>query len=569
MQQKNNNKNPNRTERIQTVANSSTSTSSKGSSKPKKRIWPWVVLVIAVILVGAGAFVYIRTSSFITATTGGRNAESLLATPTPRLNTPTPIATTTIPPTTAPAQTTLATVTAAPTATPQPPTPTATPVPNYAPIVQAIRAGQTFNLLVLGYGGTGHDGAYLTDTILLLHYDPTQHAVVMTNIPRDLYVFVPYGGPKVGYYGKINSAFSYVMNASSPEAAGLSDRYNFTDDTSKVDAAANLAKDVVEQVTGQRIDYWATFTFDGFRKLIDAIGGVDVTVDTAFDDYEYPANDDADVDASVMHIHFDAGPQHMNGERAIEFARSRKSLQDGSDFARSKRQMKLVQAVEKKMSDPSIFLKVFDIMDALQGSVRTSFTFDELHALFDYYRSTEGKAASSDLKFVSQILDDQNLLYDSSTSSGDFILLPNAGNYDYEDIHNWVQAGYTSPSIRAENANVAVMNGTGTSQYNAALDSMLQGAGFWGYNIKWANTITQTTITDYTKGQDKNTLTALLNLFPGSVVKQGTDRASGATGPDIVLTVGQDFVDTMNGTQKLDSLQLTQTTPSATGTDSP
>lgn len=547
MQPDKNNRTPNRTERV-------------NNSKPKRRTWLWVSLVLAVVVVGAGVFVFIRTTSFITATTGGRNETSLLPTSTVRKATATPVATSaTIAPTLAPTQAAVATVTPAPTATPQP-TATATPVPNLAPIIQAIKAGQTFNLLVMGYGGVGHDGAYLTDTMLLIHYDPTQHTVVMTNIPRDLYVFVPYGGPQTGYYGKINSAFSYVMNASSPSAAGLSDRYSFTDDTSKVDAAANLAKDVVEQVTGQRVDYWTTFTFDGFRKLIDAIGGVDVTVDKTFDDYEYPANDNSNVDASVMHIHFDAGPQHLNGERAIEFARSRKSLQDGSDFARSKRQMKIVQAVEKKMSDPSMFLKVFDIMNALQGTVRTSFTFDELHALFDYYRSTDGKAATSNLKFVSQILDDQNLLYDSTTSTGDFILLPQAGNYNYQDIHDWVQGGYTSPDVRSENANLEILNGTGTSKYTSNLSSTLEGAGFWGFNTRWSPTVTQTVITDYTKGQDKNSLTALLNLFPGSVLKQGTGTSS--SGLDIVVTIGQDYVDSISGTgsQKLDSLKSNNST---------
>jgi len=505
-----------------------------------------VCLVISIALLGGATFLFFRTSSFITATTGGRNVgSSLTAIPskTPSrslipISNPTSLPTVTA---VAAAPTNQATtVLAQPTPNVGLSTPIVTPIPtvaaNLPAIVKKIQTGDPFNLMVLGYGGVGHDGAFLTDTILIIHYDAAKKAVVMTNIPRDLFVFVPYGGQHNGFWGKINSAFAYVMESSSPTDAGLSSRYSYGFNYTKLDAAANLTKDVVEQVTGVSIDYWATFNFNGFRKLVEAIGGVDITVDTAFDDYEYPANDNADVDASVMHIHFNTGPQHLNGERAIEFARSRKSAQDGTDFGRSKRQMKLIQALKDKMSQPSVLLKAFDIMDALQDNVRTSFTFDELHGLFDFYRSPQGKDASANLLFVSQILS-TNLLYDQPTNG--YILLPNAGQGNYQEIQQWIEQGYENPQVRSENASLQVHNASGITKYNTTLPSLLDNAGFQDVGLDWSPTQTQTVITDYSLGKNKYSLQALQNLFPNATIK--TALKSNQSGPDLAITIGQNY----------------------------
>jgi LCP family protein required for cell wall assembly len=486
----------------------------------------------------------------VAATTGGRNLASLLtATPQPLPKTVAPTPTVAL---TSSALQNLPTVTLAiPTINQGGQSPVAlnntTPVTtidaSLPPIIQKIQLGEAFNILMLGYGGSGHDGAFLTDTILLIHYDPSKKAVTMTNIPRDLWVYIPYGGTKLGFWGKINAAFSYVMESVSPTEAGLASRYSYSGDADKLDAAANLAKDVVEQVTGVPIDYWVTFNFNGFRKLVDAIGGVDVTVDTAFDDYEYPANDDSDIDASTMHIHFNAGLQHMNGERAIEFARSRKSIQDGSDFARSKRQMKLIQAIKEKMSQPSIFLKAFDIMDALQSNMRTSFSFDELHALFDYYRSPEGKNATTDILFVSQILG-PNFLTDANSSNDNYYLSPIAGQGNYQDIQQWIETGFENPEVRAENVHIQIHNGTGLNKTVLNINPTLISLGFQEISLDYAASQIQTVITDYSNGKAKYSLQALENLFPDALVKHGIK--TGQTGPDLTLTLGQNYAATLN-----------------------
>lgn len=508
-----------------------------GVAKKSKRpnLWVWTGVGLLIILSGIALFVYLRTSSFVNATMGAYSAPSLLTkTVAPG---PTTVPTATPAPTTASVVVVAGTPTGvAPTATPLP---SPTPTPDNSPeIVQRIKRGERVTALILGYGGGGHDGGYLTDTIMVVSFDPARKAVTMVNIPRDLYAFVPYGGPKIGYWGKINSAFSYVMEVANPSQ--LSPRYRYTDDQSRMDAAANLTKDIVEEVTGIPIDYWAVWSFDGFRRLINAIGGVDVTIDTAFDDYEYPANDDASIDASVMHIHFDAGPAHLDGERAIEFARSRHSLQDGSDFNRSKRQMKIVQAVKEKMARPDILFKGLDIMEALQGRMRTSLSFNEARGLADYFRSSEGSAKLNNLLFVPQILS-SNFLYDSSSASAGYILIPQAGQGNYKDIQDWLEGAIAAPEIRYENLTVQVQNGTGLgSKFSLTATADLKAQGFNVLQPLWANTVTTTQILDYSNGKAVRSLKALNQLFPDATVKSELKKPY-PEGPDLVVVLGQDY----------------------------
>jgi hypothetical protein len=233
----------------------------------------------------------------------------------------------------------------------------------------------------------------------------------------------------------------------------------------------------------------------------------------------------------------------MNGERAIEFARSRKSIQDGSDFARSKRQMKLIQAIKEKMSQPSIFLKAFDIMDALQSNMRTSFSFDELHALFDYYRSPEGKNATTDILFVSQILG-TNFLTDANSTNDNYFLSPLAGQGNYQDIQQWIETGFENPEVRAENAHIQIHNGTGLNKTALNINPTLISLGFQDMTLDYAASLTQTVITDYSNGKAKYSLQALENLFPDALIKHGVKTSQ--TGPDLALTLGQNYAATLN-----------------------
>ena len=266
------------------------------------------------------------------------------------------------------------------------------------------------NILVMGYGGSGHSGAYLTDSMMVMSLLPSSHHTTLISVPRDLWVQVPEGS---GNYGKINSVYEYAA------------KYNNTDPVAGGDAAAQK----VSLVTGLTINYWVTINFAGFKDFIDSIGGVDVQVPDSFNAC-YPKNDDASVDPSWIKIQFNKGLQHMNGATAIMFARAREpvevcgmgtseNLAELTDFARSARQQLIIKAALSKVKSISTWPSMYSALSALQKTVYTNLSLADL-AQF---------ALKMDLNNAHHVgLSNQNVLVDS-TVAGQYALLPQNNNW--------------------------------------------------------------------------------------------------------------------------------------------
>jgi LCP family protein required for cell wall assembly len=282
-----------------------------------------------------------------------------------------------------------------------------------SPPVARLRAGQPLNILLLGYGGPGHDGAYLTDSMAVASLDPVTGTIAFISVPRDLWVQIPATADgRGGYWGKINQALAVGMGDGGDYATG-----------------GALASRAVAQVLGIPIDAWVGLDFVGFRQFIDTLGGVDVEVAQTFTDDHYPNNDDANIDPSYKTIHFDAGMQHMDGETALEFARSRYSPQDGSDFGRSRRQQQVLHA--------------FALLDALHGHFYTSFSLAEVRDLAGWAQEQAGRGRTP--RVVGGALDTSVLLVGDTSADGQDILLPAAGQGDYGAIHEYVRGLLADP----------------------------------------------------------------------------------------------------------------------------
>jgi LCP family protein required for cell wall assembly len=270
------------------------------------------------------------------------------------------------------------------------------------------------NLLVMGFGGGNHPGAYLTDSMLLISIQPQTGKTALISVPRDLWVQIP---PNSGNYGKLNSAFEY----------GLANGYG-TQGAGKV-AAGDLAARKIADVTGLTVNYWLTLDFQGFRQLVDALGGVDINVQNPFTAL-YPKNDDPNVDPSAIKVHFDDGLQHMNGERAIEYARAREVLDnpiEGTDFARSARQQLLIKAIVAKMTQVSSWPKLFSVLDALKSSIYTNLSVRDLYAFVRKIDFNNPKRIG---------LTNGNVLQDSSSDDGQYILVPKTS---FQDVQQYIQ----------------------------------------------------------------------------------------------------------------------------------
>jgi len=275
------------------------------------------------------------------------------------------------------------------------------------------------NLLVMGYGGGTHDGAYLTDSMLIISVLPQSHHTSLISVPRDLWVQYP---PSSGNYTKINAVYEFASNNNNnPQAGG------------------EAANQKVSLVTGMQVNYWLTIDFTGFKKVIDSIGGIDVNVPDSFNAC-YPKNDDASIDPSWIKVQFDKGMQHMNGDTAITYARAREPLEvcgqgtsenlaELSDFGRSARQQTIIKTVLAKIKQISTWPHVYDAMGALQQTIHTNMSFADLSAFALKMDLTDPKAARIGLS-------NQNVLEDSQLN-GQYILT--AANGDWNAIPAYIQ----------------------------------------------------------------------------------------------------------------------------------
>ena len=485
--------------------------------KRVKRYWKWAALAGAVLAAIYLIYTVTKVTTFVNESTGGNRTNTYV--------------TATIVPTASAAP---GTQVAALNSTPLP---TSVPLSS-APILQRIKRGERVSMVVMGYGGVGHQGTYLTDTILVMDYDPATNTVSMFNIPRDMLVFVAYGPNSTGAWDKVNTAFQNVMSDEGLDVGQLAPQYRYTDQTTRLDSAANLVADTVEKVVGFRIDYWVAVNFDGFRNLINALGGLDINVPAALTDNEYPANDNPDIDASTVVLHFDAGVQHMDGERAIRYARSRHA---DNDFGRSKRQMQVIQAVKERLNVSTVALNLWSIVDALKGNIRTSLTSDELHALYDYFNDKNNPQTKNTLGFASNIISPDNLLSGYHNDEWGDYFLPEAGKSDYSQIHTWVARVIAAADIRRENATIQVLNSSTIKGVAGQLTDQMVLRGFrMAAPEQDAEDYDTTIIYDYSAGKAATNVALLKKMMPNATVRVTTQRPYDGC-PEIIIHLGADY----------------------------
>src|SRR5256886_4885101 len=137
------------------------------------------------------------------------------------------------------------------------------------------------------------------------------------------------------------------------------------------------------KLTGLTFDKYIAVDFKAFRDMVNALGGVDVCLSTSLDDYEYPDYSNGYIRGG---IHYKAGCQHLNGEQALQVARSRhaQQAQQSSDFGRARRQQDIMQAIKKKATTVNGFAKAPQLLDALQKNIHTDMTLSDMKAIYDW-----------------------------------------------------------------------------------------------------------------------------------------------------------------------------------------
>jgi polyisoprenyl-teichoic acid--peptidoglycan teichoic acid transferase len=305
----------------------------------------------------------------------------------------------------------------------------------------------SYNIVLLGYGGGQHEGTYLTDTIIVAHIDLEKKKAVLVSIPRDAWIQLPTQSKEI-FHTKINTAYQLALN---PE--------DYPDlDTSYIEEnPAGFVNYGIKQITGLTVDAYVAIDFQGFVKVIDELGGIDVVVDKSFEDPEYPVegkeNDtcgkqDKELEEALKiatqdarlafpcryeNLKFASGPAHLSGEQALKFARSRHSLQDGGDFARANRQQKVIEAVKQKVLSIGFIPKILPLMEQLQNHIRT----DIDPQLISKFLSLATK--SNEFSITRVILSNDNYLTDAFSDQGQYILISKDGEDKWNSIHKAIR----------------------------------------------------------------------------------------------------------------------------------
>ncbi|MDO8571977.1 MAG: LCP family protein, partial [bacterium] len=300
------------------------------------------------------------------------------------------------------------------------------------------------------------------------------------------------------------------------------------------------------------IQYYARVDFKAFEELIDRIGGVHVCVDNSFTDYTYPTYDE-----KYQTLSFKAGCQDMNGDYALKFVRSRHSLMnnEGSDFARSKRQQKVLTAVKEKVFSASTLLnpgKITDLLQTYQEHVATNLKPWEIVKL----------------AHVSRKLDDthiKNIVFDDGVggylvagiTEGAYVLQPRDGTYDA--MRQKIQGIFEettidpSPILKApaperqaitkpqvELTTVSVLNGTAREGLATRGATFLRNKGYAIKSVGNAPTrdTIQTVLIDNTNGVKKQELSSLQSLFNAKIETGGMENFD--TTADFTLILGNE-----------------------------
>ncbi|WTW94853.1 LCP family protein [Streptomycetaceae bacterium NBC_01309] len=195
-----------------------------------------------------------------------------------------------------------------------------------------------------------------SDTTILLHVPEGRKSALGVSFPRDLMVNVPAcqksdGTMSRAYFGMFNSAMEVGGTACTIKA--------------------------VEQLTGVRVDHQITVDFTGFKKLIDAMGGVPIHLDQPIDDKD-------------AKLQLPAGDVTLDGEQALGFVRARKSIGDGSDIQRIERQQLFLTAMVAKVKNESLLTsptRLYSILDAATKAITTDPGLGSLKDLYDLLNS--------------------------------------------------------------------------------------------------------------------------------------------------------------------------------------
>jgi anionic cell wall polymer biosynthesis LytR-Cps2A-Psr (LCP) family protein len=410
-------------------------------------------------------------------------------------------------------------------------------------IAWKIKHGQRINVLALGYGGAENDAPYLTDSIMAIGIDPASRRMVEMSIPRDLYVTIDAWQDGRPYTEKINAAFE-VPNIPREFGPGpLRPAYQGKD------GPGHLAEATVSRITGLTFDRYVAVDFRAFRDSVNALGGIQVHMDGPLDDCHYPDYHNGYVNHGVppgdecppgAGIRFPAGDYAVDGEQALEIARSRDAIEadQATDFGRSRRQQMIIAAIKRKATSVGAITRAPQLMDALQANFQTDMDLTDLRALYDF----TSKLPETAIQHFAVTTDDLGQA-NSCGPPGAYVICPIDATYR---MWQTVFARALVPATTlAERAPVQLANASNSVEdMHDRTTAVLRQMGFQlGDGVRRRST-PQSIVIDYSGGKYPQTAAWLQDFFGAPVVQTpppGYVPAPGEQTGGLVVVMGSDF----------------------------
>ena len=284
----------------------------------------------------------------------------------------------------------------------------ATPIPTDSAV-----SGRVWNILLLG---SDNDQKFnfpdvLTQVMMVVHIDTIHDTVMMLSIPRDSWVYVP----EVGGMHKIDQAF----------LLGAEQHNSF-------DNGVQLARLTIEKDYGISIDRYAWVGLSGFVKAIDTLGGVNIDVTHPIVDDTYPQDtgSSGNTPYNYQRLYLAPGPQHLDGEQALEYVRSRHADLVG-DIGRTQRQQEILEALKQKLNLTTVLTKIPQLLADMSGYIYTDISEQELlgFALFGRtFPSNQIKHITLGPGSGNQDYGDETTIYDPSAGAEQDAIIPRCQN---------------------------------------------------------------------------------------------------------------------------------------------
>ncbi|MBM4426167.1 MAG: hypothetical protein FJ031_02900, partial [Chloroflexi bacterium] len=346
---------------------------------------------------------------------------------------------------------------------------------------------ETINFLLIGSDRRPTGTSHRTDTMLIAIVWPREGQVSLISIPRDLWIYIPTVGMQ-----RINTAYQSGESGGYP-GGGM-----------------GLLKDTILQNLGIRIDHTAMVEFDGFSRIVNTLGGIEVPVACAYTDWRLKApNLDQNNEDNWWLYTVGPGEVYMDGDLALWYARSRSK---SSDFDRGRRQQEVLRTLFDKALQTGTFTKIPQLYDDLSSSVITDLSLADMLRMAPYsVNFTNANIRSYYIR--------PPYVQGWTTPGGASVLLPQE-----EALQQMlIEATTLSPyAVVRENIVVEVQNGANFETLESLAASRLNYAGYQtSVSIADRRDYANSVLLDFTPGQDsaqQQTILNVLNLYSANII---------------------------------------------------